>query len=189
MISKEKIMIRDTGSLGYSYADGQFISIQKGQNGYYIDVVRKCRVEFAEHFQRDINLIGFYKENININLVNKFIELVENKLKIKTPTIFYQLNRDTIIIKVSPFWMKSALKRSVFTLFLRCGAVYYKKGFWNAINDYNLSRTVKPAIKRFLKGYTSTKLRKQDDDDFPAGFVTLFEGMSGKQLSKNLIKN
>jgi hypothetical protein len=190
MISKEKFILDNrTGGLGYGYSKGSFFIIDKKNKTILHDTwPRTCRVEFASDFQRGKNWIGFQILNLKIDLLNEFFQNIEKKLNIKNPTVFYYSNENVVVINVSSFWMKTALKRSVFTLFLRCGAMYYNGNFLNAINSYDLTYKVKSALERFLDGHTFTRLRKIDNDGYPAGFVTLFEYMSEKQLVRHLIK-
>lgn len=134
---------------------GYFSLIQKLDN----NVVRTqyssfCRETFGSYFQRN-GLIGFSKKNLNIDKLNEFWEKLEDKLKLKTRTVFYRTTENNrVVIKLSNFWFQNKIRRGFCTLFLRCGAVYYKGNFKKALLSYHLLARIKRAVTLFLSGKT-----------------------------------
>jgi len=104
----------------------------------------------------------FFSHPVGANFgkaVAAFIHKIETqKLTITEITFFKHTDQqDVLWLKPSPFWLENPIKRSLFSLLLRCG-IYYnttnKDAFEVAINSQDYSRITKPAIDRFLSGYT-----------------------------------
>src|SRR5688572_20099948 len=99
-----------------------------------ISGIRECRIEFGWIMRKNRNFIGFIKNKINIESLNRFWSHIENKLNIYPKTIFHKTNEDNIIVlEISPFWSENITNKNFFTLFLRCGAIHYDGNFNDAI--------------------------------------------------------
>ncbi len=160
----------------------------------------KCRETFSFYFATNfIKYIGFKKENININSINEFFEIIEDKLNLKERTEFYKTDlNDTIIVEMSNFWRQNDTTIQVFTLFLRCAAIHYNGDFNKAIQTYKLSNYVKLALEHFLKGNTKpayTGWKNEQSMENPHyyqnsknGFVDKFRDASIAFIEKSLVK-
>ena len=187
MISTRTLKLIDQyGYFGYSHKKGYFFLYKKNEP----ECIHSCRVEFAWDFKGYHKWIGFQCPNLDISLLNIFFGHIENQLKLKVKTVFYNSTiKNAVIIKVAPFWLKNETRRSLLTLFIRAGAVYYEGNFYKAINSYHLARKVKPAIRHFLKGYTVPSYRNlREDYDGYEGFVGHFRNRTPAQLKKLLVK-
>lgn len=169
MISKRKIIVKDTHCLGYYRGDdnksGVFAFLEKGGRNC-VGNPMYCREEVAyeimgiREYKRDAaysdKYIAFYFPHSDyIGRLNKCFELIEKKLKIKNKTIFYPTNeKGLVIIKMARFWMGHCVKESLFTLFLRFGAIYYSGDFEKDLSMYTLTHKCRKAIFHFLDGNT-----------------------------------
>lgn len=92
-----------------------------------------------------------------------FISAVEDKLKIKEKSLIGPSQRYNISwINISSFWTNTSMKRSLFTIFLRCGVTYKIKqdNFDEALLGSIYTRHTEYAVRRFLDGnirYTGKK--------------------------------
>jgi uncharacterized C2H2 Zn-finger protein len=125
----------------------------------------------------------------NIENVCVFIDRVEKKINIKNRSVFKRTPYPNVLwIQPSLFWINDYIRRSFFTLCLRCGMQYRrsKDNFDHAMYEhYEISKQTKPAIKRFLSGYTFYTY--EDPDKITHGWKYLFKGVSGIKLKKLLI--
>jgi hypothetical protein len=191
MISNKILKINDRdGAIGYygKSKNGVFVDIYKGT---IVDNLEECRDEIRYYLDKNLKFIGFYKTNLNLIKLNQFFNLIETKLKLKQKSIFYKSNiEDLIIMEISPFWSKCVIKRDFLTLFLRCGAVYYKTSLNQAFNDYDLTKKIKPTINFFLDGNTdpnySPLMDWYDFEDNFSGVCDCFKG--NKDLNRKLFK-
>lgn len=164
MISSKIITLKDWSNEDdgcYTSSIGEFFSVNKNFN---VECIESCREELAMSWNRNKRYIGFYDHRLNIHDINKFFEIIENKLKLKQKSIIYQCRIDEeidsskVLIKVSPFWIKSPMRRGFFTLFLRCAAIHYNgKNINYALRYYQLTKRINKAVKLFLNGYTFTR--------------------------------
>lgn len=180
MISNEISQIKDGyGKLEYcKHEGGFFVAFESGGiiNSFY-----SCRDQFFGVFEEKTSIIGFYLfPGLNINQLNGFFEQIENKLNLEEKIIFHPSSIDNlVVIEVPNFWREHMVKRSLFTLFLRCGSVYYKGNVNNAIESYSLANSVKHAIEHFLDGNIFPTFNKWKNN---IGFVNEFYGMPTKEL-------
>lgn len=153
MIGKQAFEINSYPKEFKYHSDDGYFFIMDNNNIYYI---RRCREEFSRHFIRGHRIVGFNAPfDIDLSQVDKFFNIIENKLKLTKTTRFIPTQfKNVILTKPSPFWLKNKANRSLFTLFLRCAIIYYNGNFVTAIREYDLTRAIRPALKLFLKGYT-----------------------------------
>lgn len=111
-----------------------------------------CREEFSGYFDKGNELIGWHKRDINLNNINDFFETIEKKIKPKDKIVIFPTEyKDAVVIQVSEFWRQNAARRQLFTLFLRCGSVYYKGDFEGALRAYELTFEIRTLINHFLR--------------------------------------
>jgi hypothetical protein len=82
---------------------------------------------------------------------------VVEKLSLKERSIIGPSQRDNISwFRVSPWWTKTSMKRSLFTALLRCGQNYNSKidNFEEALLSVLYIKHTEYAVRRFLDGHT-----------------------------------
>jgi hypothetical protein len=163
MISNTKLIIPLVGKndvLNY---------FNKGKESYFFTLKFKflqwtngnhCREVFSSIFTKQSAYIGFAGAELNVQKLNAFFQIVEDRLNLPNNkrTKFFICDKSFIVIcKVSTFWRKNSLRKQFFTMFLRCGAIYFKRDFDVALERYTLTRATKNAILFFLEGNTFPK--------------------------------
>lgn len=86
-----------------------------------------------------------------------FIHRIESILDLKDRSEMGPTQRNNISwIRVSQWWTSTSMKRSLFTILLRCAQNYESKtdNFEEALFSTNYSKRTEPAIRRFLDGNT-----------------------------------
>jgi hypothetical protein len=115
-----------------------------------------CREEFSAVFNEETNL--FFKTKINQGEnIAEFIWRTESVLKQESRTHFALTNFDTILwVSPSKFWSVCPMRRSLFTLLLRAGNLYYKyqDNYEEAMFSEKYLKETQEALKRFLCGFT-----------------------------------
>lgn len=113
-----------------------------------------------EYFQDESNGIRrmlFCHSSHRCKNIAAFINIIENKLDLAEKTIIGPTQRYNVSwIKLSSWWSKTSMKRSFFTILLRCG-VHYKikeNNFEDALFSVVYTRHTEYAVKRFMDGYT-----------------------------------
>jgi hypothetical protein len=115
---------------------------------------------FSRFFTKRTAYIGFAGAQLNVQKLNAFFQIIEDRLNLpdNKRTKFFVCNKSFIVIcKVSTFWRENSLRRQFFTMFLRCGAIYFKRDFDVALEKYTLTKATKNAILFFLEGNTFPK--------------------------------
>ncbi len=93
-----------------------------------------------------------------------FIHVVEDILDIKERSLIGPTQRYNISwLNVSSWWTKTSMKRSLFTILLRCGVNYKIKehNFNEALFSIVYTKHTEYAVKRFLEGNTSYTGKKK----------------------------
>lgn len=164
MINKEVLKItKGTDVLRYSYRPGRFFVLKKRSeiDGFH----SSCREIFQTYFKGGnfIGMGGFdNKTKSTVNDVNKFWENIEDKLGLtgKDKIQIYSVDAGpnvkgpVFVVKVPKFWDKHPLRKSLFTLLLRCSIAYNRGNLSKSISSYALARRARSGIMRFLDGYT-----------------------------------
>jgi len=193
MISKETLHLKSVAPYGYNQGAFFTYSIKTNQGGACFT----CRESFGYSFNKNTRFVGFNKTGIDIEKIDKFFRNREIKLNIpeEERIVIYNTNVvNCIILEISPFWASSAVRRGMFTLFLRAAAVYYANAndnFVAALEAYDLARQVIPAILHFMDGYTVQTVKSLGVGGWEAGgFVNYFKKKPTDTLSltKWLIK-
>ena len=126
---------------------------------YQVNQTYDCRETFATSWGRavrggtgNISLSTHPKTRVK---VARFIKKLEDKLGLKERTTCHRIIGRTsgMIIKPSNWWLRSAMRRSIFTIFLRAGKKY-NGDFDAAIKTQRYFRLTKDAVDRFLEGNT-----------------------------------
>lgn len=136
--------------------------------------------------------IGPIESVLDIPKINVFFAAVSSKLGIPEPVFYHTQLAGTMILDVPEFWRTSLAAESVFTLLLRCAAVYYdpSKGVdtvSKAIRAYPLANNVWKAVERFLDGYTNlvgTAISPMN----AIGFVKVMNDKNDSQIATMLVK-
>ena len=191
MINKAILKIKNPDNLRYYDEDvgGAFFIYHVKTNT--IEHIRTCREEFSYYFTNKRNWIGFICYKLNINRLNEFFEIIENKLNLDVKTIFYPTDeKAVVIIKLSPFWLQDTCRRGFLTLFLRCGSAFYRNSFNYAIKSYNLTNDINPVIQWFLSGNTKFISKLKDYNGYSCGVVEYFgDNYNNKyNFKKELVK-
>lgn len=119
-----------------------------------------------------------------------FIDKIENHLGLKVKTEFQKTQNPTIIwCQPSEFWINDFVRKSFFSLALRSGMRYResKDNFIQVMCEkYKISRETKPAIRRFLDGYT---FYPYDNPKYNTmGWHFLFSDMDDEKVKSFLVK-
>lgn len=118
------------------------------------------------HYCRDVfhpqlyNLdLFFFSHDLNKSFnVASFMTKIESKLDLDIPSEYGPTQRKSIMwIRPSRWWTIRTMRRSLFTILLRCGNNYFpsKKNFKEALFSDPYAAVTKYAINRFLHGYTA----------------------------------
>ena len=120
-----------------------------------------------EYFQDESNGIRrmlFCHSAHRCKNISAFINILENKLNLSEKTIIGPTQRYNISwINVSPWWTKSSMKRSLFTILLRCGVNFRPKenNFEQALFSSIYTKHTEYAVRRFIEGYTTYTGKKK----------------------------
>lgn len=144
-----------------------------------IVVWEKCRENFASKFD-DRKSLYFSHDNNHGDDVAAFIERTEDILEIDHSK-FWRTNRDYATwIEPSLFWQQCRVRRSLYTILLRCGLAYIEKleNYDEALFSQNYIMRTSDAVKRFLFGFV-----EYQGPDAPRGWVKLFSN-----VHRNLVR-
>lgn len=167
-----------------------------------------CRETFGDQFTENTPSLYFCHGADQSEAVASFISKVEDVLHISAmeireerhplffsncePTVFAKTNRNNIIwVKPSKFWMSVAMRRSLFTVLLRCGRQYNPKAdnFQEALYSDNYIVNTKDAVKRFLFGFTdfiTDEVAFGNGRRTNKGWVNCFQNKSVDEIRKQL---
>ena len=184
----------DTNEKRINWDSYQWDPMGIGQASNYVFT---CR-ESLEHYLRSPaitpnNLIGFhYIRNgipaLDIKIINNFFLELEEKLNLtgEQKTVFCRTNIDSVIMcEVPDFWNENSLKRNMFSLFLRCAAVYNKGNIKDSIKNYPLAYSIYSVIMWFLEG--NTKLTNIGGYWKEKGICTTVEYIGGQEAMKKYL--
>lgn len=124
-------------------------------------VWENCRERFHKSFTNTLH--GFYYKHLDNQSkdIASFILKTEEVLKLKDFSKFCQTNIISIIwVEPSEFWKSCAMRRSLFTVFLRCALNYshdqknYEEALFLDQTSSVYALQTKNSIMRFLFGFT-----------------------------------
>jgi hypothetical protein len=139
-----------------------------------------CRENFAKIFNQNQKGLFFSHEPSYEERISSFIEkteeiLVRAALQNINKSKFYKTNLNFATwIEPSSFWMKCPMKRSLFTMLLRCGSFYNFKNYEEALYSIQYSQSTKKALQRFLYGFTEFQLKNESFEGIGKGWVSYF---------------
>lgn len=141
---------------------GWFGRLEKNEYGRWEPIITwtHCRDVFQDAPNHEIFGKGmwFCHGSAKAENICEFVERIESKLELDEKTYFKKTKFTHIVwLQPSTFWVNNFVRRSFFTLVLRCGMRYKRmKDNFNAAmyNHYKIAKETTPAIKRFLNGYT-----------------------------------
>lgn len=122
-----------------------------------------CR-EYFQDESTGIKRMLFCHTKHRCKNIASFISIIEDKLQIKEKTTIGPTQRYNISwINVSDWWTKTSMKRSLFTILLRCGVFYKPKeeNFEKALMSSVYTRHTEYAVRRFLSGATKYTGKKK----------------------------
>lgn len=181
MISKRTLKIGNHATLEYGNKHGAF-GTYSTKNGSCPSGVHHCREVFSHYFTKDKKHVVFLSDT-SIDRISEFWDTLEKTIKIGEKTLIHPTNRPNVIIfSLSSFWLGSATRRSLVTLFIRA-ATYYDGNFKRALERYPLTRQCSRAIEYFLGGNV-----KASDIDIGNGFVSKFRGKDTDFIKEHLVK-
>lgn len=174
-------------------AENRWTDDEKLQNRYGT-LARKCREEFANLFQEDCKSIVYCHAQDKYESLSAFINLVEAQLNIpdkqKTQVFSTQINTISAI-RVSPFWLNCSMRRQLFTMIIRAGAIHYKKdqSIIDTFKQYALGKTSIEGIELFLNGYYNftDESRNILAGDMHKGAAFQFQNKSKEELIDKVI--
>jgi len=154
-----------------------------------------CRERFSAFFKKDVVGIYFSVEASQGYRVASFIKKIESVLDLELKSVFHETNFNYVIyIRPSQFWMSCDVRRSLLTIFLRQGLQYCLPAdnfddalFGQTSITHDYAAATKPAIMRFLFGFTTIDLEQIRMCPVGAGWVSLFRGASTQQIRQKLI--
>lgn len=115
-----------------------------------------CREYFQDESQGIKRILFCHKECRSKN-ISAFLQRVEDILALEQRSMSGPTQRYNISwVFVSPWWTSSSMKRSLFTIFLRCGQNYdpIADNFDSALLSCSYSKNTEYAVRRFLDGNT-----------------------------------
>jgi len=120
-----------------------------------------CREQFAVKFNQ--NTKGFYFSHIAGKSldIGEFVTKFELITELDEFSVFSKTHKDTVLwIEPSVFWLDCHIKRSLFTILIRCGMNYSVESdnfddalFGNYKENFYIKET-KSAVMRFMFGFT-----------------------------------
>lgn len=115
-----------------------------------------CREYFQDESQGIKRILFCHKECRSKN-ISAFLHKAEEILGLEERSVVGPTQRYNISwVFVSPWWTKSSMKRSLFTILLRCGVNYDESSdnFDEALVSHSYSKSTEYAVRRFLDGHT-----------------------------------
>lgn len=190
---------------GYSYNNGLFFTYnQKTQRPIEHKV---CRIEIGWWWELASPGSGWHNSRVFKDEISPYLGITTNRewqteefasrwhemeksLGLSKYTVVHPTDKTgAIILKFSPFWMANDTRRSLATLLMRMWLISPTAKLDTAIDNYDLSEQVKPAIKWFMAGHTKPTydvLSVKRPGDGYLGFVNEMTNID--DLSTKLVK-
>jgi hypothetical protein len=136
---------------------GSFANFKKIINNEYVVYAwHYCREVWHSQFFRPGIFFFSHKADCSKNVAS-FIYKIENDLDINPKTKFGPTqNRTMMWMEASPWWLKLAMRKSLFTILLRVADAYDLEtdNFQEALYSSHYTQNTRYAIDRFMKGNT-----------------------------------
>lgn len=182
MISPKRFKLGDPDSWIWGYrSHGGYFGLMSVDG--YCDHLVTCREELSWTFRKTHERLVFKRTDLNVERLDRFLTTMTVKLNVDPIVIHRTCKADTVVLELPLFWRANSTNRSLLSLLIRCGAVYYSGNIEDALQAYNISRRCTPAIKWFLKGYTKPTYKS-----LRAGFADFFASASPDTLARRLVK-
>jgi hypothetical protein len=153
-----------------------------------------CRETFARRFHtfpQDAKNFYFCCGKKGIDRFSKFISKTEQIISgfssNCSQSTFEETNLNYAIwINPSNFWKNCQIRMSLFSILLRCGSLYNPEedNYEEALFSQDYSKRTKPAVMRFLFGFTNFNGEQQNQ-----GWVRTFENKKILELRNSLISD
>jgi len=157
-----------------------------------------CREQFSEKFNQNTKGLFFSFHPNKFQNVKSFIEKTEQILKEISfqdleSSVFVETNLNILWIEPSQFWMRCCMKRSLFTILLRCSLFYDFNNYEQVLLYSEYSRKTQVAIKRFMCGFTEFENIDNTFQGIGKGWVDYFKNkdydfVCGKLKLPNYLK-
>lgn len=124
---------------------------------YFVRQWYKCRDLWQTRMGKPDVFFLAHESGKSKNII-EFMKVVENKLNLKEKSCYgFTQKKFIIYIKPSKWWLQKAIKKSLYTLLLRCGSNYIpsKNNFCDALQSEKYLFDTKNALNRFLSGHTN----------------------------------
>lgn len=134
---------------------GNYNSYQDGI--YFVKQWYKCRDLWHTRMGKPDIFFLAHESGKSKNIIS-FMKKVESNLNLEQKSEYGLTQKKFIIyIKPSKWWLQKPIKRSLFTLLLRCGTNYLpkKNNFYEALQSEKFIFETKNAVLRFLSGFTN----------------------------------
>lgn len=138
-------------------------SKERNGNRYKAGLWYSCR-DLFHSILYNLKLFFFSHKLGKGHCIAAFMKKVEEKLDVQPRSEFGPTQRKTIMwVKPSKWWTSKAMRRSLFTILLRCGDAYIpnKDNFEKALFSNQYAKETKTAVNRFLAGYTEYTGKKR----------------------------
>ena len=144
-----------------------------------------CRERFDGFFTPTLDQFFFSIAPNASGPIAEFIWQTETILGVDKRTDFSKTNRNyCIAVSPSDFWRECAMRRSLFTILLRCGSKYNpdQNNYEEALFSQRYMKETENAIRRFLFGFTKLWQAKKASYTWVANFRGATEQVCRKRL-------
>ncbi len=156
---------------------------------------QRCREQFEARFTETTRGFYFSHQVNHGSRVAEFISKTEDVLGLSNDnrTLYATTNRSFALwIEPSEFWKSCRMKRSLFTILLRCGKGYDKEkdNYEEMLYEEKYVFDTEKAIQRFLFGFTDfveDEIALGNEYKKQKGWVNTFRSKTEIQITKQLI--
>jgi hypothetical protein len=134
---------------------------------------------FSCGHEQEKNVIAFIEKAEDV-LANAALQKIVRSKFFKTNLNF------AIWIEPSEFWMECPVKRSLFTLLLRCGLSYDMIDFEKALFQNQYSVVTKKALQRFFYGFTNFISKEEIFEGIGKGWASYFANKNTQIICEKL---
>ena len=124
---------------------------------YFVRQWYKCRDLWQTRMGKTDLFFLAHESGKSKNII-EFMKIVEEKLNLADRSQYgFTQKKFIIYIRPSKWWLQRAIKKSLYTILLRCGSNYLplKNNFYDALQSEKYLIDTKYALDRFLSGYTN----------------------------------
>lgn len=187
-----------------------YVNYDAGEDGFFflyprcVTNIHSCREEFEYEWNEDHRRclrIGFcWEKTIWIGRLARVWNHFEEKMGLDEKTIFYRvvssdepdkIDKSVVLLRLSPFWIKSKTHRSVCSLLLRLLVVHYtdegnmtQESWRNAKNSYEYTVACGEALDYFLSGFTKPTYSRWNQE-----YETWEQNYNNGTLTQEELKN